>query len=231
MEFVPPSEDRVRRRVWAISSVVCRAFLESFNDLGEAATLHSRLLRWIDFVDLRAEFEPMELGAIEADLGSLDPQTVVNGTWRSEGLGVLAWALGATGISAHDQLVDPSSVANSVFFLADNALDRSKNLKLRSPQELAKFSGVQLALHWRIRDFSLRPQAMDFGKYNEKPWYGPPVEGIPFSEDDLAIDGLPIAKAPTSRLRECQSIAMERHRAINWLEGWHETYSEVDTST
>jgi hypothetical protein len=231
VEFVPPSEDRVRRRAWAISSVVCRAFLESFEDPVEAATLHSRLLTWIDLMDLRPEFESSELATIEADLGSLDPQTAVNGTWRSEGLVVLAWALRTTGIPAHDQLVDPSAVANSVFFLAENARDSSKSLKLRPPEELAKFSEIQLALHWRIRDFSLRPQAMDFRKYNEKPWYGSPIEGIPLAEDDLAIDGLPIAKAPTARFRECQSIAMERHRAINWLEGWHETYSEVDTST
>lgn len=232
IEFTPPTEDRVRRRAWAIAAVICRAFIETFEDTSEAAALHSRVLSWIDAIDLRSEFEGKELATIDADIGSLDHQAMLNGTWRSEGLVVLAWALQAAEIPPHDQMVDPSGITNSVLFLADDAIDRANKLRLRGDDELDRFSEIQLALHWRLRDFSLRPQAMDFRNFPEKSWFGPlSIEGVSLAEDDLAIDGIPIAKAPQDRCRQCQSIASERHQAINWLRGWHEVYSEVDTST
>lgn len=232
IEFIPPNEDRVRRRAWAISAVICRAFIETLEDPSEAATLHSRVLTWIDTMNLRPELELKELETIDADIGSLDRQAMVNGTWRSEGLAVLAWALQASELPPHDQMVDPSAVANSVLFLADDAADRAGELILRRDDELGRFSAVQFAIHWRIRDFSLRPQAMDFRSFSEKSWFGPlSIDGLSLAEDDLAIDGVPIAKAPKERFRQCQSIASERHQAINWLRGWHEIYSEVDTST
>lgn len=183
-------------------------------------------------MNLRPELEVKELATIDADIGSLDQKAMVDGTWRSEGLAVLAWALQASELPPHDQMVDPSDVANSVLFLEDNAMDRAGELRLRGNDELDSFSEVQLAIHWRIRDFSLRPQAMDFRSFPEKSWFGPlSIEGVSLAENDLAIDGAPIAMAPQERFRQCQSIASERHQAINWLRGWHEIYSEVDTST
>ncbi|RYD82987.1 MAG: DUF4272 domain-containing protein, partial [Verrucomicrobiaceae bacterium] len=166
------------------------------------------------------------------ELGSLDPKALIHGTWRSEGLVVLAWAMGATDIPQHDQLVDPAEVANSIHFLSDDAVQASEDLKLRPAEELGVFSEIQFALHWRIRDFSQWSEAMDFRKFAETSWFGPlRIEGIPLGEDDLAIDDVPIAKAPQERFWQCRSIATERHQAINWLQGWDEVYSEVDTST
>ena len=78
--FEPPSEERVRRRAWAISSVVCRAFIETFDDSAEAAALHARVLSWIDAMNLRPELEPEELRVIETEVGALDQQSVVNST-------------------------------------------------------------------------------------------------------------------------------------------------------
>ena len=230
-EFKPPSEERVRRRAWVMSSVICRSFLETY-DVSEAENLRSNIVNWIDDMELYPEFEPWEIQTIEAEIGTLERQTVVNGTWRSEGLVVLAWSLNATTLPPHDYMVDPSEVANSVFFLAEDAKDRSRELTLRSEEELERFADIQLALHWRIRDFSLRPRSMDFREFAETAWFGPlNIDGISLAEDDLAIDGVPISKAPSDRVYQCQSIVMERHQAINWLRGDQATYSEVDTST
>jgi hypothetical protein len=231
-EFIPPTVERVRRRAWATSAVVCRGFLEVFPEPSEAAVLHSRILSWIDAISLRPELEPWESEMIEADVGTLDERTSIDGTWRSEGLAVLAWALSTFELPPHDTLVDASAAADSVLFLAPDALQRSRELRLRSEEELDDFAAVQLALHWRLREFSLRPAAMDYPGFVERASFGPlSIEGVVLAENDLAIDGVPISEAPTDRVRECQSIAAERHRAINWLLGWHEVYSEVDTST
>lgn len=231
-EYEPPTVERVRRRAWALCGVIYRSFLETFEDAADAATGHSRLLNWIDAIDLRDEFETAEWNLINGDLGTLDQQTIINGTWRSEGLAVLAWALGAFELPPHDQTCDPRQVTGSVFFLADDALARADELQLRTPEALSRFGEIQLALHWRLRDFSLRPEAMNFREFPKTAWFGSiDLSSLPFAEEDLAIQGQPIAKADPDLVRFCSSIASERHQAINWLEGWDKIYSEVDTST
>ncbi|RYD18745.1 MAG: DUF4272 domain-containing protein [Verrucomicrobiaceae bacterium] len=232
IELVPPTKDRVVRRAWAIAAVTCRAFLEISDNPHEAAAIHSRLLAWIDTVGLHSELEPAELEMIETELGELDQRATTNGTWRAEGLVVLAWALGKAEIPPHDRISNPYEVSDSIYFLSQDALNLSKNLRLREPEELAEFSEQQLGLHWRIRDYSLTPQEMDFRKFATKTWFGTmSLKGIPLADDDLAINGMPISVAPESEFQLCQSIAMERHQAINWLDGWDEIYSQVDTST
>lgn len=231
-EYQPPTIERVRRRTWALCGVVYRSFLEQFDDHVEAVTGHSRLLNWIDAIDLQGEFEPTEWELVQSDLGTPERQQIIYGTWRSEGLAVLAWALGVFDLPPHDQQSDPREVTDSLFFLAENTLARADELQLRSPEELEQFGSTQTAIHWRLRDFSIRPEATDFRKFPEWSWYQPvDLSGLPFAEDDLAIHGLPIAKAPPAEVGLCSSIAHERHQAINWLQGWHEIYSEVDTST
>lgn len=232
IEYDPPTAERVRRRAWALSCVIYRSFLEKYDDLSEAATGQSRILNWVDVINLQDEFEPDEWGLIESDIGTITEQAVINGTWRSEGLAVLAWALGAFELPPHDQMSNPKEATDSIFFLADDALAKADQLQLRPSEELEKFCAVQLSLHWRLRDFSIRSEAMNFREFPETAWFGPiDLSGVPFAEDDLAINGQPIAKAPPEEVQLCSSIAMERHKAINWLNGWHEIYSEVDTST
>ncbi|MEM9212923.1 MAG: DUF4272 domain-containing protein [Cyanobacteria bacterium P01_F01_bin.150] len=232
LEIGRPSETRVQRRAWAIGAVVSRSFVETLDDPIEAERLYARLIHWISTMELYSELEPSERGMMEADIGSLDPQTVANGLWRSEGLAVLAWSLNAIEMPQHDQMVDPAEVANSLFLLEDDAKHRAQALTLRSADKLDRFSDMQLAVHWRIRDFAIRRQAMNFRVFAETAWFGPlKVDGISFSDDDLAIDNVPISRAPADRFYQCQSIARERHQAINWLRGVAQTYSEVDTST
>ena len=57
------------------------------------------------------------------------------------------------------------------------------------------------------------------------------LEGIPLSESDLSIDGVPIARAAAKTVQRALAIAEERHRAFNWLRGYNPIYSETDTST
>ncbi len=89
-----------------------------------------------------------------------------------------------------------------------------------------------LAIHWRLRDFSLGPRTMDFREFSRTAWMGPfELEGIPLAGNDLAIGGEPIEQADPEQVHESQSIALERHHAINWLMGQTWVYSQVDTST
>jgi len=228
----PPNRERVLQRAWVLSCVTCRAFLENFEDELQSATLHSRVLSWIDTVFLRSEFEEAELEFVDSERGESSQQAIVNGSWRSEGLAVLAWALNRYELPAHDQMVDPVAAANALLFLSDDAHDRRNEFDLRSADELKAFSERQFAIHWRLRDFSLSPRSMDFREFARTAWFGPlDIERVALAENDLAIDGVSISKAPKDVVRRCQSIATERHQAINWLRGRGATYSNVDTST
>jgi hypothetical protein len=92
--------------------------------------------------------------------------------------------------------------------------------------------GRLLGIHWRLRDFSLNPTAMNFEAFSRECWFGSfDLTGIATLEDDLAIGGKPISKADRGDFETCFSIARERHIAINWLIGLARTYSKVPTDT
>ena len=89
------------------------------------------------------------------------------------------------------------------------------------------------ALHWRLRDFRLRPRVADFLEIAGRvPWLNEAiVRELPLVDGDLAIRGQRIDRAPADLVDTASSIAAERHLAINWLCDGPELYSEADTST
>jgi hypothetical protein len=228
----PPDAIRVLRRALAMSCVICRSFIEIDEDRQFSEGLLVRMRDWIVRIGLDEEFEPSEMAMIQAPIGDLDRRDVVNGTWRSEGLLVLAWALRRHDMLPHDVMAVPVEVSNAIGFLAEDALS-SAQPELRSQEELDGFDSVQLALHWRLRDFSLRPSAMNFRDFVEHcEWAKLKIDALTtLVDNDIAIDGVRIDLADAPRVHQCHSAAMERHQAINWLRGWGALYSEVDTST
>ena len=63
-------------------------------------------------------------------------------------------------------------------------------------------------------------------------WFGP-LEISPFDliDDELAIGGKRLDEADPDLFGLCQSIAVERHRAANWLCWGPTVYSNADAST
>jgi hypothetical protein len=229
LERQPPDAERVARRALCLSAVAARGFLES--DAPADADRHrAGMVAWLEEHDLLDELEPGERALLDARVGSLEPQAIVDATWRSEGIAVLAWMLGVAQLPAHDEMVDVAGLTSDLGFLDDaSALDAPR---LRSEDERQWMGDRLLGLHWRLRDFSLRPEAMDFRAFAADCWFGSfDLEGIPLVDDDLAIDGQAITDADPDRRGIAHSIAMERHQAINWLAGWDAVYSQVDTST
>ena len=103
---------------------------------------------------------------------------------------------------------------------------------LRPAEELRRCSAQLFALHWRLRNFGLKPEAMDFQSFARDAWFGPlDVTGLRFIDNDLAIGEAPIVEADEGDFALCIEATMERHQAINWLIGQHELYSEVTADT
>jgi len=230
----PPDARRVALRALCLAAVCGRGFLETEEmPPKEAETNRSRLASWSGELALETEYEAAEGNLIQQPIGTLQQQAVINASWHLEGLGVLAWALGKFELPAYDQMVDAGVLFPAVGFLDLNkATSLLSSASLRSAAELQTLKRQCFALHWRLRDFSLKPKPLDFRSFARESWFGPlDVSSARFCEDDLALGDVSIAKAPASAFRTALGIVQERHRAVNWLSGGARLYSETDTST
>jgi len=227
-----PKAGEALRRALALSSVAARAGLEARADDTEARGMHLRLLEWLRDSGMEQALEPAELELVQAPLGALDPAAAIDAGWRAEGAYVLAWALGRHDALAHDRLVDPHDVAWPLGFLDAGAAEREGQAELRGEREIDTFLARQLAVHWRLREYSLRPGPMDFAAVVANGgWARLDIDSGALVDDDLAIDGGRIDQADDARLERCISIASERHRAASWLAGADPVYSNVGTTT
>ncbi len=235
----PPVAKRVAKRAVALTGVVARAVIEREVRLKraveeQAAGMHDRLLRWLADVRVETEFEPTEEAVLQAPPGRLPEQHFIDSMWRVEGLAVLGWALGRLDLPKYDELVDIDAVWDGMAFLQT---DEVKALLARPPlrprEQLEAVRKQLLGYHWRLREYRhVAPKAMDFRAFSRDCWFGSfDVSAFELIDDDLALRGHRIDTAPPEVLDACASIAVERHRAINWLCFGADRYSETDVST
>jgi hypothetical protein len=229
---VPPTLRRVVHRAFCLSAVVCRSFIDEDPRDEQCRSLHARMPPWLADVGAASELEPWESSALSQPLGRLETQTRVNGSWASEGLAVLGWVLQRYDLPSHDSCVDPQALTMALEFLEPRAAVLLSSVTLRSADEIQTGADRAFAVHWRLRQFSLSRQRMDFAEFARTAWFGPlNIQGVALAESDLSICGVPITRAAADKMRTASSIAVERHKAFNWLLGYDDIYSEVDTST
>ena len=215
-----------------LASVVCRGFLEQASKEAWAVDFRNTMLVWLPRAGLTDELEPWELSVLKCPLGKLGDRDRSDSTGNSEGMAVLSWSLGKTDLPRHDAAVDPKVVANGLGLMADDAAARISSATLRPRKEVEAMSKRLFAAHWRLRDFSLNRTETDFKAVGKNPWMGMKgISQLPLIDGDLEINGKPLSKTEEPEWRNCQGIAMERHRAVNWLLGFDPVYSKVDTST
>jgi hypothetical protein len=191
-------------------------------------------MAWVRAIGIEDELEPDERKLLGHKLGKVPQQDAVNSTWRLEGLGVLAWALGRFDLPPHDEMVQPGKLLPAVSILnADGARALLAKPTLVPAEEIRKGSARAFAIHWRVRQFTMvDPKPIDFANLARTAWFGPlDIEGVRLVEKDLAIGPKAISKARTDNVDLVASAAQERHLAFNWLMGASEVYSETDTST
>jgi len=226
-----PDGVRVLARAWVLSAVAVRSFLED-EPRPHAAEMIARIRQWLGSVGIDHEIEIDERELIDAPVGGLTPDRKADGTWRSEGLAVLGWALGVSELPDHATAVDAGAVATAVGFLAPTRPKSVAPPRLRSPAELDWMARRLTGLHWRLKEMWTNRTPIDFRSFSRNAWFGGfDLIGITLADDDLAIDGQPITRASRDRVKQCHSIAVERHQAIAWLRGLHRIYSKVDTAT
>jgi hypothetical protein len=234
----PPTPQRIAARALALAAVSARGMMElnASEDESESSLEDSRkkTLLWCSELSIDSELEPLEREALNTPIGELSERLHLDSIWRFEGLAVLLWALQISELPKYDALAEPDSLLPAIGFL-DHGLGKAllQSPQLRSVGELNDLNKQLFTYHWRLREFQLRPKAMDFQSFGETAWFGPldlTWAGLDES-NDLTLQGTAIHEAKKDTLSTCSSIANERHQASNWLKGYSELYSETDTST
>ena len=226
----PPSVARVVARLLVLVGVSARAFAEESGEHLEEARVG--VVDWCEELGIGGELEDHERAIVDAEIQTLDETDLVNASWGSEAAAVLAWSLGLVDLPPHDLPMEPGVLYDAVGFPEPtDALDTLSAIRLRSPEEIATLRRRLFAIHWRLTEFRLRPGAKDFAAVAADASFGPlDVEGLTLVDGDLAVDGRALATADPERVGLAQSIALERHRAVNWLTDGGR-YSATDTST
>ena len=230
---MPKSAVQVARRSMVLASLVCRGFMDEKKNRYKAKSLHKRLLEWLTVMNLWEELEPAEEIVIRASLGELSEKEVISCTWYSEGLMVLSWALRRFELHRHDLQIDAFEVADSVCFLWDDADECIQVAQLRNSEELQAYRELCYAIHSRLTDFKRHKTKKNIKHWIDEQWLGVlRIDGTSVIVDnDLAIDGQSLINVNDERIRECESIAKERHRATIWLIENYPIYSLTPADT
>jgi hypothetical protein len=233
-ECQPPTAERVMRRAFALAAVSTRAMLErDAEQIDDPESERRQLNQWVTNIGIGEELEPDEWKVLQRPIGTLDQRALIDSMWRLESLVVLSWALQLHPLPQYDELVDPSELLRAVgVFDAEKCRRLLASATLREEKELHEMNDHLLAFHWRVRDYSLRAQPMDFVTFSRNCWFGSfDISKFEVKDGDLAIGGQPISKASDEARSRASSTASERHQAINWLRGDSRVFSETDTST
>ncbi|MGC4001956.1 MAG: DUF4272 domain-containing protein [Pirellulales bacterium] len=233
-EPVPPTPERVGKRALALTAVAARATLElDAPELDDPEAERRRLLAWVATLGIDDELEPDEWKVLQRSTGKLEERDFINAMWRVEGLVVLAWALRRFEIPPDDKLVIPFDLYCAMgIYETENARERLASVEPRSVEELTEMQTHLLMLHWRIRNYRLRPGRMDFVEFSKTCWFCKfDIQRFRIIDSDLAIGDVAINDSNDVERGKIASLALERHLAINWLMGYAQKYSVTDTST
>jgi hypothetical protein len=162
--------------------------------------------------------------------GEEDP-AVLDAAWQAEGLGMLLWALSRIELPPYDLAFDHDR-------LLATAIDGAT---LRSIDEIELERQTAQLWHWRARTSSLRADdalelperwrsfdqliAATAMRGHEQGLLPRPLRG------DFPAFGTVYRELAPGQRSEAESIAWERHRALNWLCGFGKSWDDVPTDT
>jgi len=191
---------------------------------------------------LWASLSNNERKLLEKPLGSFSEQDLINVAWRAEALLVSLWALGKhSEIPSYDaQAADAAPALFENLRFPDSVSDYISKAVLRPEAEISKARNLAELWHWRARTTELQVKG---DNYNLPPGLTIP-QILAMTSEKAKEDGLfvPIrndfpafGKAYAELTEEewsiMQSIAMERHYALNWLCGFASDWDKVRTDT
>lgn len=184
---------------------------------------------------------PSERAIFECPALQLTERQVIDTSWRAESLGCLAWALGLLDqLPAYDTQINPERLLPLI--PVDDIGAFIRGARLREASEIERARDIAELWHWRSRTREL-----------EEMGYTPPAgqpklaeilrDLVPLSAadgmipapigGDFPVLGRAYRDLSPEEWGSVQSIAMERHFALNWLCGYapDNEWDETPTDT
>lgn len=225
-----PTAERVAQRALVLTAVSCRGMLERDATADGSKGMLAEILPWLDKVGVRGELEDAELAALETPLGELEEEGEL--IWQIEAAGVMLWALGKSEMEPTFAQWHPKLVGGGMGFLSAREQTVLVAPKLRGANEIGQMLSRYLTAHWRLREYQLRPQRIDFEAFVRDSNWGPlSLDGLDLEESELVVYGSRIDGFTPKELLSELGVVAERHRALKWLAGSEQRYSEVMAST
>lgn len=241
-----PSGLTVARRALCLAAGVQRGWIEHDVQLTGAVTgAHDKVAHdlqgWILAEGLEPALSTVERANFAKPVGQWSQREIVNASWSAEALGVLTWALGALhDLPAYDVQVDPF-ILEQVVPLFGPVRPWVEGSQLRPVEIIERARDLAELWHWRSRTTKLvrtrpdvqPPNGLTFAQIIATAADGAHARGdltAPIRQDFPAF-GRAYAELTDDQYSQVTSIAMERHRALNWLCGYSEDWDEVPTDT
>lgn len=215
-----PSPNRLAARALVLCAVVARAYLEEGAGDPHTEQLRQQILGWLRGLGLDDAPSERERKLLDRPVGRLGQKEQVDASWLSEGLALLAWALGRWDFPQPDAQLDPRRVAESLGFLREGAGSLLALPTVRPEEELAIAEARLTLVAERLHAFTQNRVAVDLHALAQGASLGPLVlSGLELIDGDLRVDGGPLARAPDERWQEMLDAAVERARAMAWARG------------
>lgn len=185
--------------------------------------------------------EEKEHRLLEMSSSEVTQQMLIDASWSVESIVCLLWALGyITALLPYDQQADPESTNN---LPAEPSQILMKNAILRPHEVVEKQRSLAELWHWRSRTRQLQESNYKFTFPGDKTIENviamastkAATDGVMPSPigDDFPAFGKAYRDLTQAEYSQATSIAMERHRALNWLCGlapgnrWSETPTDT----
>ena len=245
-QSTPPDAIAVKRRTSILLHIFVKALATPPEDLlarfdgqpmeGEKAKLasgceemFSKQREQIRSAGLWEDMEESEHVFVNAGIFETTMRQRINACWMAESIICLLWALGyKEQIPAYDQQYDLQSDKTSS---ADLLRDTTRRAALRPQTEIERQRDCAELWHWRCRTHKLLasreipdtlPDGTPMSKIIRMTAEKAAQEGI-FAQPiggDFPVFGKAFREISEEELGQLTSIAMERHKALNWLRGF-----------
>jgi hypothetical protein len=238
----PPGQDEIVDRVLCIAvTAMLGAVLANLRDgaLDEsrAAQYATEAHRWLRRENLADSLSARERALVAKPLEEWTEQESIEVGWGDESAGVLLWAISAVDdLPPYDTRFE--SLPSLVPLLAPTA-DFRQAARLRPAEEIRRARDLAELWHWRSRTTKLQlagdPQGegIDLDVVARQSATLAHAEGsIPAPVDgDFPAFGKAYRDLDEDEYSNATSIAMERHRAFNWLCGCALDWDSVPTES
>ena len=238
---MPPGQDEIVERVLCIAvTAMLGAVLANLRDgaLDEegAARYATETHRWLRRENLVDSLSARERTLIAKPLEEWSEQDAGDAGWGNESAGVFLWAISAVDdLPPYDTRFE--TLPSPVPLLAPTA-DFRAAARLRPPEEIGRARNLAELWHWRSRtrlqhggdrqaeggdpDAVARQSAALAHAEGSLP---APIDG------DFPAYGKAYRELDDDEYSEVTAIALERHRAFNWLCGLSSDWDNVPTDT